>query len=110
MHLVWNINPGESFMLIGGFENAVRRATDIVYYNGTIKPGFNLRYDTISACGFEDNEDNSYIVTGGTAYSADRVVKYARNGTSTDLPSLNIGRREHGCGTYINQNNKKVKF
>ena len=39
-HLVWNINPGESFMLLGGWY----ATTDIVHYNGKVEPGFNLQY------------------------------------------------------------------
>ena len=42
-HLVWNINPGESFMLLGGDYD--RKTTDIVHYNGKVEPGFNLQYE-----------------------------------------------------------------
>ena len=45
-HKSWNINPGESFLLLGGGENTQnRRTTDIVYINGTVVPGFDLQYD-----------------------------------------------------------------
>ena len=40
---VWNINPGENFMLLGGQQN--QRTTDIVHNNGNVEPGFNLEYD-----------------------------------------------------------------
>ena len=39
--LVWNINPGESFMLLG------RLTTDIVHYNGNVETGFDLQYDAV---------------------------------------------------------------
>ena len=50
-HVAWNIDPGKSFMLIGGGwtngqnmnENA--RTTDIVHMNGTVEQGFDLQYD-----------------------------------------------------------------
>ena len=43
-HLSWNINPGESFLLLGGGDFENRRTTDIVYTNGTVVPGFDLQY------------------------------------------------------------------
>ena len=63
-----------------------------------------------AACGITDDEENSYIVTGGQESRAtNRVVKYDKNGNFTVLPSLNIPRYLHGCGTYRNKNNQKVK-
>ena len=44
-HLSWNINPGESFLLLGGGNSQNRRNTDMVYTNGTVVPGFDLQYD-----------------------------------------------------------------
>ena len=46
-HLVWNINPGQSFMIIGGVDSngARTRTTDILHNNGTIEPGFDLQHD-----------------------------------------------------------------
>ena len=41
--VAWNINPGVSFMILGG---GSRRTTDIVYTNGTVERGFNLQYNT----------------------------------------------------------------
>ena len=45
-HVSWYINPGESFMLLGGSDSESRRTTDIVHRNGTVTPGFNLKYST----------------------------------------------------------------
>ena len=50
-HVAWNINPGKSFMLLGGGwtngRNADKnvRTTDIVHFNGTVEQGFMLQYD-----------------------------------------------------------------
>ena len=46
-HVRWNIKPGESFMLLGSHSShsQSRRTTDIVYRNGVVTPGFNLKYD-----------------------------------------------------------------
>ena len=44
--VAWNINPGQSFMILGGaYSNSeARSTTDIVYTNGTVEPGFDLQY------------------------------------------------------------------
>ena len=40
--VTWNINPGHSFMILGGTTDI--STTDIVYTNGTVEPGFDLQY------------------------------------------------------------------
>ena len=47
-HVSWNLNPGESFMLLGGayYHDESKKSTDVVYLNGTVEPGFNLPYET----------------------------------------------------------------
>ena len=46
-HLSWNVNPGESFLLLGGEAWESRTTTDLVYTNGTVEPGFSLQYVTM---------------------------------------------------------------
>ena len=43
--VTWNINPGVSFMILGGYYSSAKRTTDIVYTNGTVEQGFDLQYD-----------------------------------------------------------------
>ena len=43
-HVRWNINPGESFMLLGGMYS--QKSTDIVHVSGKVEPGFALKYVT----------------------------------------------------------------
>ena len=43
-HVVWDVNPGKYFMLLGGRDSTHRQTTDIVHYDGTVEPGFNLPY------------------------------------------------------------------
>ena len=65
-----------------------------------------------SACGIEDRFDNTLVITGGWEdgnYTA-RVTKYKQNEGFQDLPTLNIRRRNHGCGIYSNSNNDKVRI
>ena len=50
------------------------------------------------------------VVTGGKGDTAlDKVTSYKFDGTSTDLPSLMVGRHSHGCGSFINSEQKLVK-
>ena len=58
------------------------------------------------------------IITGGTrkdtidglwSWSRDsRVTAYNNDGFVADLPSLNQARSDHGCGHFVNSENKKV--
>jgi len=111
-HVAWNINPGKSFMLLGGGwtngRNADKnvRTTDIVHVNGTVEQGFMLQYDVKFACAIEDKQSNSLIITGGYENRMDRsqrVTKYDKNGVHTDLPKLNYARTDHACGSYSNK-------
>ena len=47
------------------------------------------------------------IMTGGY-YTLQLVTVYNKKGWVEDLPSLNQGRRSHGCGHYVNTENKLV--
>ena len=52
------------------------------------------------------------ILTGGSTYydynTTPRVVEYDENGYVRDLPQLQFQRRNHGCGSYVNQDGTKV--
>ena len=47
------------------------------------------------------------IMTGGY-YTLQLVTVYNKEGWVEDLTSLNQGRRSHGCGHYVNTENKLV--
>ena len=49
------------------------------------------------------------IVIGGS-YNPTRVDVYNIDGWSRELPQLNTGRWGHGCGQYINTNDKIVNY
>ena len=51
--VTWNLNPGASFMILGGGDSGSKRTTDIVYTNGTVEPGFDLQYDTRYVVNFQ---------------------------------------------------------
>ena len=49
------------------------------------------------------------VVTGGT-WDGRTVSVYNVNGWVEDLPGLNQGRDEHGCGYYFDSNNDIVSL
>ena len=70
------------------------------------------------ACSIPDPSSASVLVTGGYYYALDTVSRYGLEGCTVlyctvlycryglqgwieDLPRLNLGRREHGCGSYV---------
>ena len=61
-----------------------------------------------SACGFADDDDNTYIITGGSL-TRTTVSRYNKDGWMEDLPDLNTGRDSHSCGTYLDSNNERVR-
>ena len=46
VHSTWDLDPGRSFMLLGGEDKDYQaiKTTELVFYNGTVAPGFNLQY------------------------------------------------------------------
>ena len=48
------------------------------------------------------------IVTGGSETLA-LVTVYNEQGFVTELPNLNIGRSEHGCGHFVNSGGSQVR-
>ena len=60
-----------------------------------------------SACSIE--LDNKVIVTGGT-FNQTRVFVYNMDGWIMELPQLITGRFGHGCGQYINTDDKMVNY
>ena len=106
-------------------------STTIVHTNGTVESGFKLPrgYKYIyfcikypvnvknklffsSGCAIEDLDRNSLMITGGCCGSGHsglaRVTMFDRAGNSVDLPLLNTGRTNHGCGKYLNDRNEQV--
>ena len=51
--------------------------------------------------------DEEVLVTGGYD-NPTRVDVYTIDGWSRELPQLNNGRNQHGCGQYINTDDKMV--
>ena len=49
-----------------------------------------------------DLYSENVIITGGF-YSMHAVTKYGMLGYVGDLPSLQVGRYGHGCGSYVRE-------
>jgi len=58
-----------------------------------------------STCSITDETTGTQIITGGrnlaTGVVVSRVTRYDSLGFVEDLPSFNIERLDHGCGTYM---------
>ena len=70
-----------------------------------------------AACSVPDPFSTTVIMTGGTfsmntvsryglgnctvLYRTVLYCRYGLEGWLEDLPPLNVGRREHGCGSYV---------
>ena len=61
------------------------------------------------ACSIELEE--TVILTGGSrgGHGETRVTVYNTDGYVEDLPSLNAGRFDHGCGHFVNNENQMVR-
>ena len=52
--------------------------------------------------------DELVIVTGGW-YTRNTVTEYNIDGWVRELPDLNMGRYDHGCGYFVNDNQQIVR-
>jgi len=100
-HSSW-INPDGDILLIGGTS---RTSTEIVSQNGTSIRSFDLKYDTWYSCSIELPE--MFILTGGVN-TPSTVSRYSTTGWIEDLPGLNKGRYQHGCGYFYNDDMQRV--
>ena len=55
---------------------------------------------------------NSFVVTGGgvTGVAVKTVVKYTEFGNTASFPDLNIGRRNHACSMFRDNNGDAVSI
>jgi hypothetical protein len=60
----------------------------------------NLLYLYRYACSMPDLTSDSVIITEGD-YTMSTVSRYGVLGWVEDLPSLVVGRVDHGCGSYF---------
>lgn len=102
-HSVWSSPLGT--VLIGGGDSASPTTTELLMTDGQSTDLFSLKYDTIRACSIELEE--TVILTGGL-YTMNKVSIYTSSGWIEDLPDLLQGRSTHGCGHYMNDDNKMV--
>jgi len=108
-HLCWTL-PGDKIMLLGG--DYSRTTTEIVSGSSSSE-GFTLPYPTNEACGIEVGDH--YVVTGGLDLdfstpeeALSTVAKYNQSGLVEYLPSLNQGRYNHACSSFISDSGETV--
>merc|ERR1719348_343193 len=101
-HSSW-VSPDGDILLIG--DQYSLTTTEIVYQNGSSIRSFDLKYDTKYACSIE--LPDMFILTGGES-TRTTVSRYSTSGWMEDLPELNEGRQEHGCGYFYNDDMQRV--
>ena len=103
VHTAWNSPSG--VLLMGGFESELN--TEILNNEGLSTESFSLDQRSGSSCAIE--LDTKVIITGGS-YVSKIVRAYDSEGLIEDevLPDLLKGRYSHGCGHYVNNDNKIV--
>jgi len=103
-HTSWNNKEEGKIILMGGWD-IVRTTEAITEEENGGGPGFTLKYNIVGACAI--TEETTVIITGG--YSTHNTVsRYGSSGHIKDLPSLNQGRYNHGCGFYSDNTGEQV--
>ena len=130
-HVSWATSSG--VYLIGGTYGS--KTSTKVQSDGSVEEGFGLKHYTRfllnipltiqyfvifnrSACAISDPERKEVIITGGATLGSSGVVIgaattvsiYSEAGWKTDLASLNQGRYNHACGSYVNRRKKVNHF
>lgn len=120
-HVSWTPDPSIGTLLMGDWSGG--RTTTLIRPDGAQEPGFTLKHDTRYAyiiflfqsklsswsrsCAIEDPDTDTVVITGGY-YTMATVSVYGLQGWLEDLSSLNIGRREHACTSFVS-NGYRVK-
>merc|ERR1719369_1453224 len=104
-HTSWATGTG-SILLLGG-EARPDTTTTVTQDEYQGKPGFSMQYSTTFACSIPDQTTNTLVITGGY-FTMDRVSRYDQLGFLEDLPSLNFGKWNHGCGAYLREDGTQV--
>jgi len=100
-HVSWVTDEG--IMLL--FPNGVTET--VIQGENMTQPGFTMLHNLIDACAIADQKSNSVVITGG-GNSINAVSRYGLTSFIEDLPSLNAGRKWHGCGAYFRKDGTQV--
>jgi len=108
-HSSWITEEGT--ILLGGYFSP--NTTEIVTQTEfDASPGFTLQHDFEGACTIVDHTTGTLIVTGGEVgypyHVVGTVSRYDTLGFVEDLPSMNIERWTHGCGSYLRDDGSQV--
>jgi len=102
-HVSWATASG--VYLIGSWWSP--STSEKVKLDGSVEEGFSLKYNTSFACSIPNPDDNEVIITGGNS-TLKTVSVYSEAGWQRDLASLNQGRRDHACGSFVNGGKKFI--
>jgi len=108
-HSSWVTEEG-TILLGGGFSPNTTEIVTQTEFDSS--PGFTLQHDFQGACSIVDQTTGTLIVTGGMVgypyYVVGTVSRYDTLGFVEDLPSMNIERWTHGCGSYLRDDGSQV--
>jgi len=103
-HTSW-ASPGGTVLLGGTFNST--NTTELLADNSLDSSNhFTLKYNSTEGCSIDMGDQ--VIITGGLWMGGGRVTVYNSLGFVADWPSLKIGRFQHGCGHFVNKDNKVV--
>jgi len=99
---VWRVSQDNSLVIMGGYNYAyaslAKNTSETVSSDGdSTRSSFNLKYPTMQACSIPLGDE--VVLTGGWN-TLTTVSLYNRGGWVRDMPSLNTGRKLHGCTSY----------
>ena len=105
--LIWSVEEEDFSLVMGGCKYCGANTTVRVRGNSS-QPSFHLRYNTMLACGVEDNRNHQLYLVGGhrkrsSWVDISRITQiYGEEGYRADLPALlNTPRtRGHSCSGY----------
>jgi len=103
-HMSWVSDQG--IVLMGGEFGKGDRTEIVPVAGGTSQEHFRLKYDTRYACTITDNQKGTVVLIGGQS-TRNFVTEYNHSGFVQDLATLNVGRKNPGCGAYY-ENGKKI--
>lgn len=103
-HSSWQTDQG--IFLMGGFEGYTSEFLPTTGEQGG--QSFPMEHETRYTCAIQLSD--SVIMTGGgyTEEGMNMVARYGIDGFMEDLPSLVVGRKEHGCGSYLREDGTQV--
>lgn len=103
-HVSWQTSQG---IILLNYEKASLLNSDGGF---TVLDDFTFDQKITASCGIPDDRTETLIVVGGQREIKFKVRRFGLSGFLENLPDMSIGRAQHGCGGYYNDDDKLVSF